>query len=84
MENPAERALGRLRSQLEYMTIADIFETGLHEFINTLQEQLNGVGQSIFNAYFALEPAVEAVEEIKPISSIQTQTQTQTQTAIGS
>lgn len=81
--DPAERALGRLRSQLEYMTIADIFETGLHEFINTLQEQLNGVGQSIFNAYFALEPMVEAVEEIKPISSIQTQTQTQTQTAIG-
>ncbi|WP_254564295.1 alpha-E domain-containing protein [Oscillatoria sp. HE19RPO] len=80
--DPAERALGRLRSQLEYMTIADIFETGLHEFINTLQEQLNGVGQSIFNAYFALEPMVEAVEEIKPISSIQTQTQTQT--AIGS
>jgi uncharacterized alpha-E superfamily protein len=72
--DPAERALGRLRSQLEYMTIADIFETGLHEFINTLQEQLNGVGQSIFNAYFALEPAVEAVEEIKLVSSIQTQT----------
>jgi len=72
--DPAERALGRLRSQLEYMTITDIFETGLHEFINTLQEQLNGVGQSIFNAYFALEPA--AVEEIKVVSSIQTQTQT--------
>lgn len=76
--DPAERALGRLRSELEYMTIADIFETGLHEFINTLQEQLNGVGQSIFNAYFALEPMVEAVEEIKVISSLQTQTQTQT------
>lgn len=76
--DPAERALGRLRSQLEYMTIADIFETGLHEFINTLQEQLNGVGQSIFNAYFALEPMVEAVEEIKVVSSLQTQTQTQT------
>ncbi|MBD1937148.1 alpha-E domain-containing protein [Microcoleus sp. FACHB-68] len=54
--DPGERALGRLRSELDYLTIDEIIQKGLHEFLNDLQIQLNGVGNQIFKTFFALEP----------------------------
>jgi uncharacterized alpha-E superfamily protein len=54
--NPVERVLGRLRSELDYITIEDIFNTGLHEFMDHLQQQVNSVGKSIFETYFDLQP----------------------------
>ncbi len=53
--NPMERALGRLRSDLDYLTIEDIMQTGLHEFLDHLQSQMNGVGEKIFETFFTLE-----------------------------
>ncbi|UZQ54977.1 alpha-E domain-containing protein [Trichothermofontia sichuanensis B231] len=52
--NPAERALGRLRSELDYITAEEIIQTGLHEFLDSLQLQMNEVGQQIFETFFAL------------------------------
>lgn len=52
--NPAERALGRLRSELDYITAEEIIQTGLHEFLDNLQLQMNEVGQQIFETFFAL------------------------------
>ncbi len=54
--NPVERVLGRLRSELDYITIEDIFNTGLHEFMDNLQQQVNAVGKSILETYFDLQP----------------------------
>lgn len=56
--DPVERALGRLRSELDYLTIDEIIQKGLHEFLNDLQIQLNGVGDQIFKTFFALEPVL--------------------------
>ncbi len=53
--DPAERALGRLRSELDYLTIDDVIQQGLHEFVDHLQEQLNGVGEKFYQTYFSLE-----------------------------
>ena len=53
--NPVERALGRLRSDLDYLTIEEIMQTGLHEFLDHLQSQMNGVGEKIFETFFTLE-----------------------------
>ena len=54
---PAERALGRVRSQLDYLTIDEIVQSGLHEFlVDYLQLQINDVGDKIFEAFFALQP----------------------------
>jgi uncharacterized alpha-E superfamily protein len=50
-----ERALGRLRSDLDYLTIEEIMQTGLHEFLDHLQSQMNGVGEKIFETFFTLE-----------------------------
>ena len=54
-KEPAERALGRLRSELDYLTIEEIIQTGLHEFLDHLQQQMNGVGDKIFETFFALD-----------------------------
>jgi uncharacterized alpha-E superfamily protein len=54
--SPVERSLGRLRSELDYLTIEDIIQKGMHEFLDDLQRQVNGVGNNIFEMFFALEP----------------------------
>ncbi|MGL4618458.1 alpha-E domain-containing protein [Chroococcidiopsis sp.] len=55
-QNPAERALGRLRSELEYITIEEIVNTGLHEFLDRIQHQINDVGDKIFTTFVAVNP----------------------------
>lgn len=54
--NPAERALGRFRAELDYITIEEIVEMGLHEFLSHLLKQIYGVGNNIFETFFALKP----------------------------
>jgi hypothetical protein len=53
--NAAEQRLGRLRAELEYANINEIIEGGLHEFIDAFQTELNGVGEGIFDTFFAVE-----------------------------
>lgn len=53
---PVERTLGRLRSDLDYLTIDDIIESGLHEVLDDLQRRMNDVGQNISETFFALQP----------------------------
>ncbi len=50
--NPAERELGKLRSQLEFITIEEIIAQGLHEFLDGMQSALNQVGASIATTFF--------------------------------
>jgi uncharacterized alpha-E superfamily protein len=52
----SDRALGRLRSELDYLTIEEISQRGLHEFLDDLQIRLNDIGDQIFSDFFALEP----------------------------
>jgi uncharacterized alpha-E superfamily protein len=53
--NGAERAIGRLCSQLGYLTIQDVIETGMHEFLDQLQTELNEVGRTITETFFAVQ-----------------------------
>jgi uncharacterized alpha-E superfamily protein len=55
-KNPAERTLGKLRSELDYLTIEDISERGLHEFLDDLQLRINSIGGKIFKTFFDLKP----------------------------
>ncbi|GAB4378096.1 MAG: alpha-E domain-containing protein [Elainellaceae cyanobacterium] len=52
--NPAERTLGKLRSELDFITIEDIMQNGLHESLDQIQHQINNVGRAIFETFFAL------------------------------
>ncbi len=50
----SERTLGRLRSELEYMTLDEVFNVGLHEFLDKLQSHLNSVGNNIREDFMAV------------------------------
>jgi uncharacterized alpha-E superfamily protein len=58
-QNTAEQRLGRLRAELDYTQIEDLIAGGLHDFLNTLQAQLNHVGEAIFDTFFDV-PSVTA------------------------
>jgi uncharacterized alpha-E superfamily protein len=47
-----------LCSQLGYLTIEDVFENGLHEFLNQMQIEINQVGNQISKTFCAVEPVV--------------------------
>jgi uncharacterized alpha-E superfamily protein len=52
----AERQLGMLRAEIDYADVAEIIQTGLHEYIDTFQLKLNKVGDSISSSFFAAQP----------------------------
>ncbi len=60
--NPAEKRMGQLQSELAYTTVDDIMSFGLHEFLDSLQSKLNGVGDSIYETFIALESEPAAPE----------------------
>jgi uncharacterized alpha-E superfamily protein len=51
--NPAEQELGRLCAELEFTSIGDIIQRGMHEFIDGFQTRLNAVGDRIYTCFFA-------------------------------
>ena len=51
--NAAERALGRLVAELDYTDIADVVRAGLLDFLDAIQDKLNGVGEEITRTFFA-------------------------------
>jgi uncharacterized alpha-E superfamily protein len=73
--NRAEQQLGRLRAELDYTTIEEIFTTGLHEFIDQFQEKLNGVGLAISDTFFAMQPEVKPGKNMSQTQSVGEPTQ---------
>src|SRR5579863_1709170 len=64
--NRAEQRLGQLRAELDYALIDDVIAIGLHEFVDAFQNKLNGVGEAIFDTFFAVRPTGEgAKSELK-------------------
>lgn len=53
--NVADRQLGILRSQLGYADIQDIFKSGLHEYLDNFQKDLNSVSFAIYNTFFSID-----------------------------
>jgi len=54
--NLAEQRVGRLRSEMDYANIEDIFEIGLHEYIDAFQGNLNELGHAVYETFFAEVP----------------------------
>ncbi len=55
-QNQAERRLGRLRADLDFLDLTERISCGFHEFLDDLQAQLNRVDDAIFETFFALRP----------------------------
>ncbi len=50
--NNAEQCMGRLCSNMDYTSIGDIIDHGLHEYIDNFQSHLNRVGHAIHKDFF--------------------------------
>jgi uncharacterized alpha-E superfamily protein len=44
--------MGRLRSELDYTSIQDVIEIGMHEYIDQFQIRLNALGEAIQKDFF--------------------------------
>ncbi|MCA9262560.1 MAG: alpha-E domain-containing protein [Planctomycetales bacterium] len=53
--NASEQRMGRLCSSLDYTHVDDIIRTGLHEYVDDFQRQLNEVGSEIHNDFFVTQ-----------------------------
>jgi uncharacterized alpha-E superfamily protein len=51
--NEAERLAGRLRSDLRYATVGDIFRFGLHQYLEEIQKRLVEISDAMHEAYCA-------------------------------
>lgn len=54
--NTAEKALSKLRAEIEFTDTADIFKAGLHQYLDRFQTRTNEAGRAIFETYFDLKP----------------------------
>lgn len=48
----SEQLVGRLRSTMDYTSIRDVIRRGMHEYIDSLQTQLNFLGDAIAEDFF--------------------------------
>jgi uncharacterized alpha-E superfamily protein len=63
--NLAEQRLGRLRSEMDYIDMAEILSGGLHEFFDGFQLKLNRTDDAIYETFFALRPVEGVMTEEK-------------------
>jgi uncharacterized alpha-E superfamily protein len=49
--NDAEKLAGRLVAELQFSAIEDVFDHGLHDYLDRLQLKLNAIGDALFDAY---------------------------------
>lgn len=49
--NEAEKLSGRLLAEVQFSSIEDIFEHGLHDYLDQIQERFNQIGSALFAAY---------------------------------
>ncbi len=76
--NSAERALGKLCSQLGYLTIDEIIQSGLHEFLDGMQNSINQVGNEIYTTFITFGDSEDALSN-QPSNNLQLQSNSFTQ-----
>jgi uncharacterized alpha-E superfamily protein len=49
----ADRLVGKLEAELNYTTIEDIYQQGLHAWLEELQQKLARIGDQVYESYFS-------------------------------
>ena len=62
--NEAERLCGLTLSELSYGSVDAVFQQGLHEYLEYIQERLSEIGNSAYNSYMFLVP-INMEQEIR-------------------
>ncbi|MBN2645632.1 MAG: alpha-E domain-containing protein [Desulfuromonadaceae bacterium] len=53
--NKAEQELGRLMAEFQYASLDEIFDRGLHEYLDNTQLRINEVGNAIHKVFFNMD-----------------------------
>ena len=56
--NLAEKAISKLRSDIEFTVVENIFKAGLHQYLDQFQSLNNEVDNAIFKMYFDTKPVL--------------------------
>lgn len=67
--NESERLAGRLCSDLNYTTIPEVFRTGLHEYLDGIQQRLSEIGAAMGEAYCTWRPETEGTRASSPVQT---------------
>ncbi|MEO5712617.1 MAG: alpha-E domain-containing protein [Luteolibacter sp.] len=67
--NEAEREAGRLLAELDFGSTKDVFEKGLHEYLDALQGRFNHIGGEIFETYVLMPERVQ-LSPVAPAPSL--------------
>ncbi len=51
--NETEKKMGRLLSDLQFISVGEIIEHGMHEYLKSFQSRINEVGSRIYDDYFS-------------------------------
>ena len=62
--NPGEKLSGRLLAELQFSSVEDVFECGLHEYLDRLQQRFNAIGEAVFATYIS-HPFSNPAEEFQ-------------------
>ncbi len=57
--NEAERLTGSVLAQMNFSNVDSVWQSGLHDYIDRLQEQINEIGQQVFETYVLLPSEVQ-------------------------
>ena len=57
--NDAERETGRLLADLNFGSTDDAFASGLHDYLDALQERFNRIGKAIFETYVLMPERIQ-------------------------
>jgi uncharacterized alpha-E superfamily protein len=58
--NEAEREAGRVLADLNFGSTEDVFETGLHDYLDALQGRFNRIGAEIFETYVLMPERIQS------------------------
>lgn len=53
--NKAQQALGRLLAEFQFASLEEIFDYGLHEYLDVTQTRINQVGEAIYQGFFRVK-----------------------------
>lgn len=59
--NEAERITGSLLAQMNFSNAQSIWDTGLHLYIDNLQQEMNKIGQQVFETYVLLPSEINDI-----------------------
>lgn len=67
--NEAERLAGSVLARLNFSSTDNVWEEGLHEFVDSLQSQFNDIGQQIFETYVLLPSEIQSAPSRPTVQS---------------